>query len=456
MKMEDINDYFDLLISADKMSATIQLRAEYNPDELGEKVFREWLVSENIKFGLDEEAVKKIVSQYDASIFPIKIAKGVAAQHGKDGKIDFVCDQDDYFDLDEKRNFRDVKKIPSLEEGEKIAVITDPVQGQPGRDVLDKKLPAKQGKPVKMRAGKNVRFDEQTNTFFATTGGQLSVGANKINVFDTYELNEDLSMKTGNVNFIGSVIIRGNVPAGYRVEADGDVHIYGLVEDGHVIAGGNVIITEGIAGLKKGSIKAGGDVTISYINQAKVEAENNIIVQNSIMHSYCVAKDHIYCKSGNIIGGACSAGTLIEAKDVGNKMDTKTEIAIGIDQEQYQIESQLNAAKDTLINDIEKLKALGDGLEKKAKSGLSSKERILLLKQKNTMQVTENKLKKIEEKIASLHVQIGDEEKAKLIVKGVLHPNVDLRFGKYQRTTDKEYKFSQVFLDDGEIQISPL
>ncbi|WP_440895332.1 DUF342 domain-containing protein [Amphibacillus sp. Q70] len=456
--MLDLNDHFIMLISEDQMAASIQLIEDYNVGDITEQDIKDWLKSKKVIFGLNEESIKKITDEFEPALFPIKIAQGEEPEHGIDGTIDFVCDRDDYFNIDEKRDFRDIKRIPSLEEHEKIAVITDPIQGKAGYTVFGKKRPFKKARPVKMKAGKNVIFNKEENTFYATVVGKLSVTGQQINVHDTYEINEDLSMKTGNINFVGSVIIRGNVPAGYRVEAEGDIHIYGLVEAGFIKAAGNVTITEGIAGLKKGTIDAGGDVKIGYINQAKVEAENNIIVQNSIMHSHCVAKEHIYCHSGSIIGGVCSAGVTIQANEVGNKMDTKTEISIGVDQEQFQQESQLNVAKKTLLNEINKLKKLGDNLERKAKTshGLSSKERILLLKQKNTMQVTKGKLAKIEEQIESLKVQIGDENKARLIVKKAIYPNVDLRFGKYQKTTDTIYKYTQVYIEEGEIEIKSL
>lgn len=456
--MESLQEYFDLSISKDKMSASLDVKQEYQPDELTAEMLLNWLKENNVQFGFDHTVIDHVVSEYNLGIYPVEVAKGIEPVHGEDGQIEFLCERTDALDLDEKRSFRDIKKIPSLKENEKIARIIQPTKGKPGRNILDKDIPAKNGKPLLIRAGKNVRYDDNTNTFHATAVGQLSVGPKVINVFDTHEVSGDLSMKTGNVKFVGSVIIRGNVPDGYRVEAEGDVHIYGLVEAGHIEAGGNVIISEGIAGLKKGTIKSGGDITINYINQANVQAGKNIVVQNSIMHSTCVAKEHIYCKSGNIVGGSCSAGMTIEAKDIGNKMDTKTEIAIGINQEQFQLENQLNLAKKTLENDLEKLNKLGNGLEKKAQSsnGLSSKERILLLKQRNSVQLTEAKLEKVEQQIASLHVEIGEEDKARLMVKGTLYPNVDLCFGKYQKTTFNVQKFTQVYIEDGEITSQPL
>lgn len=456
--MPDLGEIFELLIAEDLMRASLQLRDEYDADAITKEQLLTFLKNEKVNFGIDEEAVQKVISSYEPLNFPMTIALGKEAVNGIDGQIDFVSDQDDYFSVEERRSFRDVKKIPSVAEGEKIAVIIDPVEGEDGHTVTGKPLPAKKGKAVRYKAGKNVHYDEEDQSFYSEAIGKLSVGGSKINVYDTYELSEDLSMKTGNVHFSGSVIIRGNVPAGYQVIADGDVQIYGLVEAGHIQAGGSVVISEGIAGLKKGSIEAAGDITIGYVNQAKLEAGGSIHVKNSIMHSECTAKEHVYCLSGNIIGGVCSGGITIEAKDIGNKMDTRTEVAIGIDSKAYQLEGKLIQARESLEAEITKLSKLGQALEMKAKvgGGLSSKERVFLLKQKNTMQVTEGKLEKINEQIEGLHVQLGDENRARLIAKGTIYPNVDLCFGKYQQTTNKEYKFTQVYIQDGEIKITPL
>lgn len=456
--MVDLNDHFTLLISENNMAASIQLFEDFDGADLTKEDIQMWLKSNDISHGIIEDSIEKLVNEFDSGLFPLQIAKGTEPLDGVDGEIDFVCDQDDNLNFDDRRNFRDVKRIPSLEVDEKIAVVTDPVEGKPGYDISGKVIPYRKPRAIKMRAGKNVAFNTEDNTFYSEVKGKLSLTGHRINVHNTFEVNEDLSMSTGNINFVGSIIIRGNVPSGYRVEAEGDIHIYGLVEASFIKAGGNVTISEGISGLKKGSIIAGGDINIGYINQAKIEAENNIIVHNSIMHSQCLAKGHIYCHSGSIIGGVCSAGITIEANEVGNRMDTKTEIAIGVNQEQYNLESQYQAAKTTLLNEIEKINTLGESLAKKAESsqGLTSQERILLLKQRNTLQITEDKLAKVDELLQSLEVEIGDEEKARLIVKKVLYPNVDLQFGKYHRTTDKLYKYIQVYLENGEIDIKSL
>ncbi|UTW69218.1 DUF342 domain-containing protein [Anaerobacillus sp. HL2] len=49
---------------------------------------------------------------------------------------------------------------------------------------------------------------------FATIDGQMSVESKAvIHVYPIFEVNGDLDLKVGNISFIGSVNIRGNVPA---------------------------------------------------------------------------------------------------------------------------------------------------------------------------------------------------------------------------------------------------
>src|SRR5699024_1851320 len=112
---------------------------------------------------------------------------------------------------------------------------------------------------------------------------------NILHVHNVYEVHEDISLKVGNIDFLGNVVIRGDVPTGFTVKATGDVKVFGIVEAATIEVGGSIYISEGMAGLKTGTLIAKEDVYIGYINQGNVEAQNNIYVDNSILHSICNA-----------------------------------------------------------------------------------------------------------------------------------------------------------------------
>src|SRR5699024_6610991 len=172
----------------------------------------------------------------------------------------------------------------------------------------------------------------------------------RIHVLDVYEVNESISMKIGNIDFPGSVIIRGDVPTGFTVKAAGDVKVFGLVEAATIIAEGTVTISEGIAGLRIGRIEAGEDVQIGYINQGIIRARKNILVENSVMHSECTAENDFVCNRGNIVGGIISAGGAIKANNIGNRMNTKTSLSFGMDfkmfERQRELEGKLTGLHD--------------------------------------------------------------------------------------------------------------
>src|SRR5699024_10668447 len=144
---------------------------------------------------------------------------------------------------------------------------------------------------------------------------------------------------------IGSVIIHGDIPSGFTVKAEGDIKAFGIVEAATVIAGGSVYISEGIAGLLKGSITASENIHVGYINQGIVFAGESLYVENFTIDNECTAKKNVLCKKCNIIGGSTSAGVSIAAKVIGNRLSTKTEISFGYDKSTFEQEQQLSAKK---------------------------------------------------------------------------------------------------------------
>ncbi|MFD1037960.1 FapA family protein [Virgibacillus byunsanensis] len=263
-------------------------------------------------------------------------------------------------------------------------------------------------------------------------------------------MDESLSLKNGNLDFVGSITIHGDVPTGYTVNAKGDIKIYGMVEAATLTAGGSIFISEGLAGLQKGYIKAVEDIHVGYINQGIVYAGSNIYVESSITHSQCVAKNHIYCQRGNIIGGTLSAGKSIEAKDIGNRLSSKTEIIFGINKTVNDREKRLIAEKKVLQDTLQKLSIIGEKL-KSVSGGQDVKQRIALLKQRNSYNKTLEKLAEVEKMLQEINAHLGNEHEAVLNVNGHIHPKVIVAFGKYQRKITKEHQYVQMKLERNEI-----
>lgn len=452
----NIQEVFRLHISANKMKAYLELNDPLT-EELDEFTFTaeqivSFLKEKQITYGIQYGAIERFVNDFPHVSYPYLVAEGTEKEDGKPGDVKYFFDMTTEVDRSEGWDFRDVMRIPTVQQGEKLAEIIPPTPGIDGTNVYGKKVKARPGKPFLLRPGKNVTFKQEENSYYADVDGQVSIAGKALHVYDVYEVNESISLKVGNINFPGTVVIRGDVPTGFTIKADGDIKIFGLVEAATIIAAGSVTIREGIAGLKTGRIEAGENVHIGYVNQGIIDA-NNIYVERSIMHSECRAKNDIICKSGNIVGGVLSAGRKIEARNVGNRMSTKTILSLGLDKKLYEEQLILEEKRDQLLDNLKKLNMLYNRITQSGQQ-IDARTKTTLLRLTNSLEKVKADLAEVEDQLTSLNASLGEIEHTYLKVNGTLFPNVTVMFGKYQRTIEKEFEYVTVTTDKNEIIVN--
>lgn len=454
--MERLQTYYYITVSDDHLSASLYCSKEYHDEIMvSEEEIHQFIKENKIFHGLDKEVVKRLTTNPDESEFPFTIATGIAPQHGMNGSIEYELDFSNEIEKTPDWNFRDVMKIPSVKTGQKIATIHPPSKGKPGKSIYGTDIPAKSGRRVQLKFGENVVYKKEDNTLYATTEGQISVSHNAIHVHSVYEVKETLSMKDGNLDFVGSIVIKGDVPSGYKVKAAGDVKIFGMVEAATIEAGGSIFISEGLAGQKKGIIKAEENIHVGYLNQGNVFTGKDLYVENSILHSNCTVSNEVFCQRGSIIGGSLSAGSTVEVKDVGNRLGSNTEIVFCINKVVDSQQKELIAKKKEIATTLEKLAILGNKLKIES-SKQNPKYRIMLLKQRSSFEKTKEQEKRIDDQLRMLDSQLGDLETAVLYVKGQIHTNAFIAFGKYKRRIDSMHTYVQLKLIKNEIVIQAI
>lgn len=442
-----------ITISPDQLTAKVYCTEQYeeNKEIINKYYIEDLLEKHNVSYGIDDTAISKLLSHPTPSEFPLTIAKGKPPQKGEDGKIIYKIDVDSSIEKTEDWNFRDVMKIPSVKSGDEIAEIVPPKKGIDGIGVNNYIIKARPGKPFLMRPGKNVEFNENNQTLYAIQDGQVVVRQNKISVEPIFEVHGDLSMEVGNINFVGTVIIHGDVPTGFVIEAGGDVKIHGIVEAAKVIAGGSIYLYEGFAGLQKGFLQADHNIYMGYMNQGKANAKQSIYVENSILHSECYAEEDVFCKSGNIIGGTITAGRVVEARDIGNRLNIKTKINLIIDEQRIEAEKKLLDQKIELEKTLNNLKVIREKLL--SQQNLTDQIKHLIVRQQNSYNQTKEDLRNIDEQICQLEKK--PINRSIVLVQNTLYPNTIISFGKYQRLIQKQYDKVQVTFDKKEIKINP-
>lgn len=445
-----MNHLFDIHVSKNRLCVTLSLRPDVHADfSCVPQVLMDWLAERKIVSGYKHEMIQQICETPLSVVYPVLIAEGVLPQHGQDAYL-----MNEFHEQNRERtefNFRNVLTIPSVKSGQFLARIIRPTPGIPGKDVYGNTIPARDGRQLRMKPGKNILI--QGDQIFATTDGQISITPDSVNVFPVFEVKGDIDMKTGNVDFIGNVTIHGNVPAGYKIHAGGDIRISGLVEGANIEAGGSIHISGGVTGQLKGRIKAGVDVHTRYLNHANVEAGNDIVAYTFIMNSAVAAGRNILCPSGHIIGGKLSAGGIIEANDIGNHHFARADLFIGSFASIVEKESLLLKEISVLKDTLKKLEALKSKLDKLVVNNgkMESKELAMVQKQKDTYVAVKNQLKALEGELYELHEKHNPEMHGYLKVNGHLYPNNEIHFSKYSKLIHHPLNSVKLYLDHGEI-----
>jgi uncharacterized protein (DUF342 family) len=259
---------------------------------------------------------------------------------------------------DGKVSLFDLDLIHNVEAGALLAIRTLPTLGEPGVTVFGKPIRARPGRAARVRAGSGARLSSDGLQIFATIPGHAALVGDVVTVSPVYHVRGDVGPATGNVEFVGSVTITGNVGAGYRVRAGGDLEIQGGVTAGDVEAAGSVSVRYGIRGQRgNGRVVAAGAVRAKFIEYAVVRAGESIYASDGIIQSTVEAggKVEVLGQRGSIVGGRILARTGVSARDFGSPHGIPTEIVVGADPALVTEAQNLPARETALASQLEQV-----------------------------------------------------------------------------------------------------
>lgn len=448
---------FYVTVSRNRLKAVINIDptiVKISNDQLD--VIRNLLKENKICFGIKNEVIEGLSVQPLTSNYPQIIAEGIPSQNGQDACLVNELTNSKTITKMSDFNFRDVIKIPSVKSGQLLASTIPAVIGTPGKDVFGNIIRARDGKPLNIRVGNNVVMKE--NRYYSTIDGQASLTNTKISVNPVFEVKGDIDLRIGNIDFIGNVLINGNVHSGYKVKAGGDIRITGLVEGALLEAVGNVVITGGVAGANRGKVVAGGNVFAAYFNQADIYAEQSVSVEKSILHSCVKAGESIICKKGTVIGGSLTAGRDIHIKELGNHAYTKTSVNVGQDSSCHDEEQQYRFKNAQALEIIKKLNDIEQKLVQRAKEkGMFTEEvKQLILKQRSTKKQLQKDIVNFEGRLSDLEKERTEKLTSCIYIYETAYPNSSINFGKYTRRLQTQHQFVKFYFANGEIKFDAL
>lgn len=327
----------EIEISQDGMKAFLQVNSFGKEGSLLDvNIIMHKLWNEGVVYGIKGEVISQIIEQKITGE-PILIAEGKPPIEGNDAVIEYrftkTLKPRLLTDLAGRVDYRDLGLIENVRRGEILATKRPPTKGTPGKTVTGKQVPARDGVDVQLPAGQNTEIIENGNTLISTANGYVVWKDTKIGVETVYRVKGDVNMNVGNIHFIGTVEIQGDVLEGFRVISEENIIINGGVDNATIRAEKNIEVKYGIRG-KRGYIYAKGNLSCKFIESTTVEVKGDVIVKDAILHSNVDAGGNVIVlegKKGVILGGRIRAGGVVNAKNIGSISEVPTEIEVGID-----------------------------------------------------------------------------------------------------------------------------
>lgn len=285
---------------------------------------------------INEDKIREFV---DNPVYnnPYEVAAAIEPVDGHDAYISYNFETDPnklraQVDEEGKVDYKKLNNIQNVIADQPLAQKIPAERGKGGKTLFGRYLEAKNGKDIPVQLGANVKLDRDGVTIKAEIDGEVMLVNGKVTVEPVKYL-DAVNVKTGDVKFVGTVVIKGNVQEGYKVEAT-NIEVGGIVDKSRLEATGNIIVRQGVFGKGEGYIKAGKSLWAKFINDTTVEVEENVIVNDSIVNSSVTAMKNIVLrgKKAQIIGGHLMATEEICARKVGSPGGgTETILEVGVD-----------------------------------------------------------------------------------------------------------------------------
>ena len=327
VKAEDI----EVEISSNAMEAYVRVLAK--DKVITKERFMDILELHDIREGILENVVDEIVNGRETKK-PVLIARGQIPRKGADGWYECyfrtMINKRPKIMKDGSADYKNVEWFETVKAGQKLAYYHRAEPGTDGYTVSGKVLPAQRGMEKGILVGKGFEMKPDRKTYISTIDGMVKMNDTTLEVSRHLEV-QDVTLATGNINFDGSMHIKGNVESGVEVRVSEDLEIDGNVGAATIICGGSILLKKGMNSSGHGFIKAEKGIVSRFFEAVKVEAQEDIQV-NKCLNSQLYAGGMII-SSSTISGGVACAEKGFRITNAGNSIGLHTALKIGYNEE---------------------------------------------------------------------------------------------------------------------------
>ena len=382
----------------------------------------------DIKKGVDYAVVKAICDGTTSGDI-VTLAKGKMPQAGADGWYEF------FFDTNVKSNpvlmedgsvdYQNAKWFELVKKGQTVAVYHEAQEGTPGYTIMGESLATKKGKEKPILTGSGFQILEDKKTYIATENGKIELKDNRL-VISSLLVLDDVTSATGNVDFDGSIYVRGNVGQGVSIHATRDVLVDGYTESSVIEAGGDIILKKGNNAAGRGFLRANGDVMGMFFESARVWAGGKVSA------NYCLRSEihagtriEISGRNGVLAGGLAQAQNLIQATNIGNEASLATRLVLGNKDKNVQMQVDLQGREKKVSQELRLLLNAYQEFQKKFEPVIRNVHPTYL-KLEDAIYTKKTELEELKKRKDAVEKEQKKQKSAKVVVTGNLYSGVSV------------------------------
>jgi len=313
------------------------------------------LAEKAVVYGINYELIEEILntSAYGQE-FIIASAKPPIA--GTDAIVTEIIqidpDAKPFLNEDGTADYKKWDNIRQVQKDEVICTRVPPTPGIPGTSVFGVPLSPTPGEDIGLPVGINTKAIDNETKLVATIHGFLYRQGRNICIGSIYIIKGDVNYKTGNIEYTGDVLIKGNVNTGFSVVADGNISIEGIVESAHIESKyGNVFLKSSVFGLNNASIIAYKNINAENIQDARIKAQN-IVVRGQIRSCQIETENLSMPHNGQIVSTYIAFSGHLKCGNIGGKIESVNEFTL-IENEREQYKEELTKQNE-LIQKLDK------------------------------------------------------------------------------------------------------
>jgi len=297
----------------------------------------------NICYGLKQEAVQQALdsSLKGQAVEGLLIAEGTPPVNPEPPRLIIKIAQTPkpkvLITADGRADYKSASNLTLVKKGDLLAeIIPAKTQSRPGKDVCGRNIPphAQRGSPLPnfYNVTQETAPDRIIKVLAACEGEFFNAG-NAFGVRKLHVVKGDIGLDTGNIDFPGDVFIEGSIKAGFKVIAEGNIHVLNTVEAALLSAGGSITVEQGIKGRGKAILRAKENIECLFAEQATLLAVGDIVIKRSAMHCTikCNGRLKVGQTKGSLIGGLARARCGMFLVNLGSVSETQTLISFGQD-----------------------------------------------------------------------------------------------------------------------------